>query len=52
MIVKKPNLQQTYQLFINGAWRAASDGGTFETRCPANGEVLATCAEATKEELA
>ena len=51
MIVKKPNLQRKYQLFINGVWRDASDGGTFETRCPADGELLATCAEATKEDV-
>ncbi len=49
--MNKPNLQRKYQLFINGAWRDASDGGTFETRCPANGEMLATCAEATKEDV-
>jgi len=45
------NLQEKYGLFINGEFRDASDGGTFTTTCPANGEVLATCAAATKEDV-
>lgn len=40
-----------YNLFINGEWVDASDKGTFQTTCPANGEVLSTCAEATKEDV-
>lgn len=40
-----------YQLFINGQWRDASDGATFQTTCPANGQVLATCAQATKQDV-
>ncbi len=44
-------LQETYGLFINGEWRPASDGATFQTKCPANGEVLASCAQATKEDV-
>ncbi|SHF63422.1 betaine-aldehyde dehydrogenase [Jatrophihabitans endophyticus] len=35
------------QLFIGGTWRDAADGGTREIRCPANGEPVATVAEAT-----
>ena len=49
--MKKANLQEKYGLFINGEWREASDGATFETYCPANGEKLATCAEATKQDV-
>ena len=45
------NIQPKYQLFINGQWRDASDGGTFSTKCPANGEVLSTCAEATNADV-
>ncbi len=45
------NLQERYQLFINGQWKDASDGGTFVTTCPANGEKLAECAEATREDV-
>lgn len=43
--------QENYGLYINGKWVPAGDGATFETRCPANGEHLATCAQATKEDV-
>ena len=44
-------LQDKYQLFIGGQWRDASDGKTFTTTNPANGQTLAQCAEATKEDV-
>ncbi|MDY3900127.1 MAG: aldehyde dehydrogenase family protein [Atopobiaceae bacterium] len=44
-------LRSSYGLYIDGAFRPASDGGTFKTVNPANGEVLAECAEATKEDV-
>jgi len=47
----KVKLQDKYQLFIGGEWKDASDGATFRTTCPATGEVLATCAEATREDV-
>jgi succinate-semialdehyde dehydrogenase/glutarate-semialdehyde dehydrogenase len=37
-------------LLINGEWRDASDGGTFEVENPATGETLATLASATGED--
>ena len=46
-----PQLQAEYGLYIDGQWAPASDGETFESTCPANGEHLATCAEATKEDV-
>jgi acyl-CoA reductase-like NAD-dependent aldehyde dehydrogenase len=49
--MQKPKLQDQYGLYINGEWRPASDGGLFETFCPASGERLAACAEATKEDV-
>ena len=49
--MNKPELQNRYQLFIGGQWRDASDGEFFTTKCPANGEKLAECAQATKEDL-
>lgn len=49
--MKKAKLQEKYGLFIDGAWRDASDGETFKTTCPANGEELAVCAEATKADV-
>ena len=44
-------LKEQYDLFINGKWVNASDGGTFETKCPANGEVLTRCAQATADDV-
>ncbi|MBM7000630.1 aldehyde dehydrogenase family protein [bacterium] len=44
-------LRDTYGLFINGEFVPASDGGTFDTINPATGERIATCAEATKEDV-
>ncbi|MDD5952583.1 MAG: aldehyde dehydrogenase [Oscillospiraceae bacterium] len=49
--MKQANLQSKYQLFIDGQWRDASDGATFQTTCPANGTVLASCAQATKQDV-
>lgn len=45
------NLQDTYQLYIGGKWRDASNGATMTTTNPANGETLATFADATKEDV-
>lgn len=44
-------LQDKYQLFIGGQWRDASDGAVFKTKCPADGEILAECAQATREDV-
>ena len=49
--MKNLNLQEKYQLFIGGEWKDAYDGRTFKSTCPANNEVLAECAEATKEDV-
>ena len=45
--MKLAKIQDQYGLFIDGEWREASDKKTFATHCPATGEVLAHCAEAT-----
>ena len=37
-------------LLINGEWRDASDGGTFDVLDPATGEKLLTLASATSED--
>ncbi len=37
-------------LFIGGQWQAASDGGTREIRCPADGVPVVTVAEATTDD--
>jgi aldehyde dehydrogenase (NAD+) len=39
------------QLFIDGAFRPAADGGTFDTLDPATGEVLAKVAHGTREDV-
>lgn len=44
-------IDDSYKLYIGGKWVDASDAGTFETYCPANGERLATCAEATEQDV-
>lgn len=49
--MKKPHLESTYKLFINGEWKEASDKVTYKSYCPANGEVLAECAQATREDV-
>ncbi|MDR2929910.1 MAG: aldehyde dehydrogenase family protein [Propionibacteriaceae bacterium] len=51
MTIPNPQVQESYGLFINGHWTSASDGGTFESTCPATGDRLATCAEATKQDV-
>lgn len=49
--MKNIKLLEQYQLFIDGKWRDAADGKTFETYCPANGERLAACAQATNSDV-
>lgn len=49
--MKKAKMLDHYNLFIGGEWKEASDKGTFEATCPANGVRLATCAEATREDV-
>lgn len=44
-------LKETYGLLINNEWRPASDNGLYKAYNPSNGEVLAQCAEATKEDV-
>jgi len=40
-----------YQLYINGKWIDGKEGKTFKAYNPANGELLATCADASKEDV-
>ncbi len=44
-------LKETYGLYIGGQWRSASDGAVYTSTNPANGAVLAKCAEATREDV-
>lgn len=42
----------SYGLFINNEFVPSSDGKTFATVCPANGEKLADVSAATPEDVA
>ena len=44
-------LKKTYGLYINGQWQDSSDGAFYTSTNPANGQTLAQCAEATKEDV-
>lgn len=44
-------LKETYKLFIGGEWVEASDGATCKTYCPADGSLLASFADASKEDV-
>ena len=44
-------IKAKYQLFIDGKWKDASDGKTFDVFSPATGEKLAECAEATRQDV-
>lgn len=47
----RPTLQETYGLYINGEFRPASDGATFETTCPADSTHLAYIAAGTTQDV-
>lgn len=40
-----------YQLYINGQWIDGKEGKNFNAYNPANGELLATCVDASKEDV-
>lgn len=44
-------LKKTYGLYINGQWQDSSDGAFYTSTNPANGQPLAQCAEATREDV-
>lgn len=48
---QKHTLKEHYGLFIGGQWRDASDKAVYTSTNPANGEILAQCAQATKEDV-
>lgn len=48
--MQKP-IDQNYKLYVDGKWVDSKDGKTFKAYCPANGEELATCANASKEDV-
>jgi len=50
MMPNKP-MDREYKLFIDGKWVDGREGKTFDSYCPANGELLSTCAVAEKEDV-
>jgi acyl-CoA reductase-like NAD-dependent aldehyde dehydrogenase len=48
-VVKVTDTQ--YQLYINGKWVESKSGKTFNAYNPSNGELLATCVDASKEDV-
>jgi aldehyde dehydrogenase (NAD+) len=48
--MSKP-MDANYKLFVDGKWVDGQEGKTFKTYNPANGELLATCVEAGKEDV-
>lgn len=44
-------VSDSYKLFIGGRWVDASDGATLDTYCPANGERIASIADATRQDV-
>jgi acyl-CoA reductase-like NAD-dependent aldehyde dehydrogenase len=48
--MEKP-IDKSYKLYIDGAWVDGTEGKTFDAYCPANGDVLATCTDAGKEDV-
>lgn len=49
--MNQQTLKESYGVYINGQWRPASDGAEYISVNPANGEDLARCAEATREDV-
>ncbi len=47
----KSPVAENYQLFIDGTWVDGVEGQTFKSYCPADGEFLATCADAGREDV-
>ena len=49
--MKQPNIQERYQLYINGKWKDASDGAVYDVYSPSTGEKLTECAQATEADV-
>ncbi len=47
----KTQIDKQYKLFIGGKWVKSTAGDTFTTTNPANGEALATCVDASAEDV-
>lgn len=48
--MSKP-MDASYKLFIDGKWVDSNEGKTFDVFCPANGEKLSTCVNASRRDV-
>lgn len=44
-------MDKSYKLLIDGKWVDSKEGQTFNAYCPANGELLATCVNGSREDV-
>lgn len=44
-------MDKNYKLYIGGQWVDSKEGQTFNAHCPANGELLATCVNGSREDV-
>ncbi|HWQ74490.1 MAG TPA: aldehyde dehydrogenase family protein [Syntrophomonas sp.] len=44
-------MDASYKLFIDGKWVDSNEGKTFDVFCPANGEKLSTCVNASRRDV-
>jgi len=44
-------IDKSYKLWIDGKWVEAEGGKMYDTVSPATGEVLATCADASRKDV-
>jgi acyl-CoA reductase-like NAD-dependent aldehyde dehydrogenase len=49
--MNKNVIDKSYKLWIDGKWVEAEGGKTYDTVSPATGEVLATCADASRKDV-
>lgn len=47
----KEFIDANYKLYIDGKWVDSSNGATLKAYCPANGQFLANCADASREDV-
>ena len=47
----KSQIDKSYKLYIDGKWVDGSEGKTFDAYCPADGELLATCVNASQKDV-
>ena len=49
--IEQESFYGKYQLFIDGKWRDAENGKTYEVTTPATGKKIAQCADASRQDV-